>query len=67
MRDTEDDGFVTVYASRTLHPLEQRCADCQQHIKPDGTGHLSWCPFWGYREFPRLFVPPRHPFTNIGE
>lgn len=31
------------------------CADCYQHVEP-GTvdSHLSWCPYFGYLEFPRL-------------
>lgn len=31
------------------------CGDCFQHIEPESTeGHLSWCPYEGYLEFPRF-------------
>ena len=67
MCEVEGDGFITVYVSPSRHPLEERCADCQQWIGPDGMGHLNWCPFNGYPDFPRLYVPPRAPSTTIGE
>jgi hypothetical protein len=72
MADIEDDGFVTVYASPPLaalggSPIAQRCADCHQKIEADGTGHLSWCPFWGDVEAPRLSPTCRLPVTTIGE
>jgi len=62
MLEIEDDGFITVYggptatSARTSVPIDQRCADCHQAIAPDGSGHLSWCPFDGYKEFPRLLT-----------
>ena len=49
----------------TQVPIGDRCADCHRPIAPDGSGHLSWCPFDGYRDFPRL--RSRHPTPNIGE
>lgn len=67
MADIEDDGFITVWPSPPLHPLEDRCADCQRWIAPDGSGHLGWYPFDGYKEFPRLLPRDRHSATNIGE
>ena len=66
MCEVEDDGFITVYASAPTHPLEQRCADCQRWIAPDGSGHLRWCPYDGYPDFRRLYRR-RHPATTISE
>ena len=34
--------------------VSTRCGDCLQPIGPDGSGHRSWCPFYGWTEFPRL-------------
>lgn len=65
--NVEDDGFITAYSTPTRHPLEERCADCQRWIAPNGSGHLSWCPFDGDTDFPRLFTRTRHPVTNIAE
>lgn len=67
--DVEDDGFITVVG---LSPapeasVSDRCADCHQFIEADGSGHLSWCPFFGRTTGPRLQARARHPSTSIGE
>ena len=47
--------------------ISTRCGDCLQPIGPDGSGHLSWCPFWGETQFPRLSDVRRDPSTGFGE
>lgn len=53
-------------AARDPH-ISTRCGDCLQPIGPDGSGHLSWCPFWGETDFPRLWWSGRHPLVASGE
>lgn len=38
--------------------LVDRCADCHRTIDALGFGHLAWCPFSGYKDFPRLHALP---------
>ena len=67
--NVEDDGFITVVGLTRKQevPVDQRCADCHQPIAPDGSGHLTWCPFFGDTDCPRLHTRVRHPATSIGE
>lgn len=67
MCEIEDDGFSTVVGIAPFQaaPIGERCSDCHRAIAPDGTGHLSWCHFHGFKDFPRLHA--RHPATSIGE
>lgn len=67
MCEIEDDGFITVHglSKPAEAPIGERCADCFRHIQTDGSGHLNWCPYNGYEDFPRLYA--RHPATSIGE
>jgi hypothetical protein len=67
--NVEDDGFITVVGfTRKPHvPVDQRCADCHQPIAHDGSGHVTWCPFFGEATCLRLLTCIRHPATSIGE
>lgn len=53
----EVDGVLAAHGLPSAVPpphVSTRCGDCLQPIGPDGSGHLSWCPFYGRTEFPRL-------------
>lgn len=40
---------------RPSAPSGPRCGDCHQVIDVESrSGHLSWCPYQGYPEFPRV-------------
>lgn len=67
--NVEDDGFITAVGltRKPEVPVDQRCADCHRPIAPDGSGHLTWCPFFEDTKGPRLLTRTRHPATSIGE
>lgn len=68
-QQVEDDGLITGVALKKAPRvrIDQRCADCHQPIAADGSGHLTWCPFFGQPDGPRLLSRGRHTATSIGE
>lgn len=68
-QEVEDDGFITIVGLNTAPqvPIDQRCADCHQPIAANGSGHLTWCPFFSQTDGPRILSRGRHAATSIGE